>query len=511
MVGLTETNMSRLPANAVEVGTRERVGIRSALSNWYCLPLIAVIAAYYLLLLSNGKFQLFAPEMLDRAFDNMLVHLLHGEFTIDREAIDFEAFTRDGKIYAYFGVFPALLRLVAMPFTDIAQAELARLSCLTAVVIFVALQLRMLLIVHYSLPAGNRRPELLAVMVAATVLSGPQLYILGSSSIYHEPILWSAAMAAVFNLVIVRAAFSGRSLRSRDLSLLATLAGLTINTRPSVGVALYLGTILLVAWTMWSRYEPDRRAREFSAKAARRLTTILPPIAVLGLAAVAVGVINFERWGNPLTFADLEHYDWLHLHTNFVDVFHNYGEFDMGRVWIGALYYATGIPYMLKAVPPFAEVLRTRVAGIEAPPITPFLTNPITILLAGIGLYRLWWKPELPIRCVAVLRFTLIGHASAVLLILAAMFFTLRYRFDFAPFMTLAALIGYRSVSITAAEARETWQKRLSIAAIGLCVLGILSSHYVLLIHKVWSIAVPMEVRLRLLPFAPFARAAFEP
>jgi hypothetical protein len=125
--------------------------------------------------------------------------------------------------------------------------------------------------------------------------------------------------------------------------------------------------------------------------------------------------------------------------------------------------------------------------------------------------YRLWWKPELPIRCVAVLRFTLIGNASAVLLILAAMFFTLRYRFDFAPFMTLAALIGYRSVSITAVEARETWQKRLSIAAIGLCVLGILSSHYVLLIHKVWSIAVPMEVRLRLLPFAPFARAAFEP
>jgi hypothetical protein len=44
-----------------------------------------------------------------------------------------------------------------------------------------------------------------------------------------------------------------------------------------------------------------------------------------------------------------------------------------------------------------------------------------------------------------------------------------------------------------------------------LCVLGILSSHYVLLIHKVWRIAVPMEFRLALLPFAPFAHAAFEP
>jgi hypothetical protein len=66
-----------------------------------------------LLLLSNGTFQLFAPEMLDKAFDNMLVHLLGGEVTVDREAIDFEAFTHDGKTYAYFGVFPALLRLSA--------------------------------------------------------------------------------------------------------------------------------------------------------------------------------------------------------------------------------------------------------------------------------------------------------------------------------------------------------------------------------------------------------------
>jgi hypothetical protein len=481
-------------------------------SNWYFSPLLAIIAAYYLLLLSNGTFQLFAPEMLDRAFDNMLLHLLHGEFTIDREAIDFEAFTRDGKTYAYFGVFPALLRLVAMPFTDIAQAELARLSCLTAVVIFVALQLRMLLIVHHSLPPGSRRPELLAVMVAATLLSGPQLYILGSSWIYHEPILWSAAMAAAFNLVIVRAAFSAGSLRGRELVLLAALAGLTINTRPSVGVALYLDTILFVAWTMWCRRSaPDRRARVFSSKEARPITTLLPPIAVLGLAAVAVGVINFERWGNPLTFADFRLYDWLHRHAEFADALRNYGEFDVGRVWIGALYYATGIPFMLKAAPPFAEFLHARYQGIEALPIIPLLTNPITVLLAGVGLYRLWWRPELPARSLAMLRFALVGHASTVLLILAAMYLALRYRFDFAPFMTLAALIGYRSVSITAAGAQEPRRKQLRIAAIGLCVLGILSSHYVLLIHKVWSIAVPMEVRLALLPFAPFAHAALEP
>ena len=137
---------------SVGIGARERAGPRLISSDWYFAALIAGVAVYYLLLLSNGTFQLFAPEMLDKAFDNVLVHLLRGEVTVDREAIDFEAFTHDGKTYAYFGVFPALLRLSALPFVDITHVPLARLSCLTAVVLYVAVQLRMLLIVQESLP-----------------------------------------------------------------------------------------------------------------------------------------------------------------------------------------------------------------------------------------------------------------------------------------------------------------------------------------------------------------------
>ena len=492
--------------NTIRAAGWARLQVDPILSHWLgFVVLLIIVAGYYLFLLSNGTLQLFAPEMLDRAFDNMLVHLLHGEFTVDRDAIGFEAFTRDGKAYTYFGIFPAVLRLFAIPFTDIAQAELARLSCLTAVVIFVALQLRMLLIIHHSLPTVSRRPEFLAVMVVATVLSGPQLYILGSASIYHEPILWSAAMAASFNLVIVRTTFGAKNLRGRDLVLLAALAGLAINTRASIGVALYLGTILLVACTLWRRCAPDRGAQQFSVKASCLSSTILPPIAILGLAAALVGVVNFERWGNAFTFADFHYYDMIvNANRNLVEVIRKYGEFDLGRVWIGALYYATGIPYLLKAMPPFAEFLRARIVSLEPPPITPVLTNPLTIILAAIGLYGVWWKPEFSTRYVAILRLALLGHAGAVILVLAFIFFTLRYRLDFTPFMTLAAFVGYGSASIAVAETCEFWRKRIRIATIGLCFLGVLSSHYVLLIHKVYSFAVPMDVRISLFPFAPF-------
>ncbi len=509
--------MLGLFTSALRIGMRARHRIPSVSVDLYWVGLIAVISVYYLFLLSNGTLQILAPELLDKVFDNMLVHLLHGEFTVDREAIDYEAITQDGKTYTYFAVFPALLRLLAMPFVDIAQAELARLSCLTAVVIFVVLQLRTLLIVHHSLPAGSRIRGLFTVMVAATVLSGPQLYILGSAWVYHEPILWGAVLAAAFNLIVIRTALSGEDLRTSDLAALAALAGLAINTRAPIGVALYLGTVLLIAWTAWSRHAPERMEWRWpaSGRVLVRAVSVLArdprislPVFVLGLAAVAAGIVNFGRWGNPFVFGANYTY-WIQHHPNVIVAVRDYGTFNFDRIGIAVLYYATGVPYILKSVPPFAEFLRSEV--MEAPPFTPLLTNPLTIILAGVGLYRLWWRPDLQLRSLAMLRSALIGHACAVVLILTFFTFTLRYRFDFAPFMTLAAFVGYRSLCLTAAGFSGTWRRRMLVSAVGLCVLGVLGSHYVLLVHKVWSIGVPMEVRLALFPFAPFAHAAFEP
>ena len=52
----------------------------------------------------------------------------------------------------------------------------------------------------------------------------------------------------------------------------------------------------------------------------------------------------------------------------------------------------------------------------------------------------------------AILRLALLGHASAVILLLGFFAFHARYRFDFAPFMTLAALVGYGSVTMAVTE-----------------------------------------------------------
>jgi hypothetical protein len=500
---VTTSSANRSRTSAIDIRVVRRIGFAVGL---------VILAAYYLLLLSNGTFRLFGPERFDKVFGSMLLHMLHGEFYVDSDVIGFETFTRNGHPYSYFGVFPALLRLAAIPFTDVAQAQLARLSCLAAVVLFVALQLRMLFIVDNSLPTRSRIPEFFVVTVAATVLSGPQLYILGSAWIYHEPVLWAAVLAAGFNLVVIKAAFGEGGLATRHLIGLSVLAGLAINTRPSIGVALYVGAVLLIAWTAWQRHRrPDvdgvglqRFAKAISALAFDE--RIWLPILTLGALAAAAGIVNFERWGNPFTFADYRYYYVAqHLRLNDFEVLRNYGEFNLGRIWIGALYYATGIPWFLKNTAPFADFLNAQFVGLEGPPLSPLLSNPLTILLACAGLYRLWWKSDLTGGGLAILRLALLGNAVAVILILSAMFVALRYRFDLAPFMTLAALVGYRSVCVSAANAACHWRTGLRIAAVSLCILGILGSHYVLIVHKVWSPASPVEVRRALIPFIPFA------
>jgi len=81
--------MPRLSTGALRIGTRARRGISAVSLHLYFVAFIAVVTVYYLFVLSNGTLQVLAPELLDKVFDNMLVHLLRGEFTVDRSAIDY--------------------------------------------------------------------------------------------------------------------------------------------------------------------------------------------------------------------------------------------------------------------------------------------------------------------------------------------------------------------------------------------------------------------------------------
>ena len=56
------------------------------------------------------RFRKKSNEPLASTFTNTWDHLLVGRYDIDPEVIEREAFYRDGKVYTYYGVFPAFVR-----------------------------------------------------------------------------------------------------------------------------------------------------------------------------------------------------------------------------------------------------------------------------------------------------------------------------------------------------------------------------------------------------------------
>jgi hypothetical protein len=456
--------------------------------------------------------RLFAPETLDQVYGNMLIHLLHGDFTVDRSAIQSEAFTRDGHTYAYFGVAPAVLRLLAMPFTDPQTAHIARLSCLAAVVIFVFTQFRILFIIDAGLRSEDRSNKLFLALLATTALSGPQIFLLSSASIFHEAIFWSAALAALFNLIVVRAVFVKPDLENRDILWLAILSGIALNTRASVGVGLCVAFTALVLWTAWYRYaaaDHARSGRTGIAALTRRSVTdrgLVSAVLLLAVFVVLVGWINYGRWGSPFKFADFRYYDFAHRQPDrLVDIL-KYGELNPNRILASLLYYTTGLPYLVKNIAPFADYFRTHFDGVQAPPSSGVFTNPLIVILAAAGVWQLWRKPGIAFNGRMLLSLTLAGQFLIMLLLFSAMYLALRYRFDFAPFMSLAAALGYRSFSQSLSNRSARQRAFVGNAAIVATVVGVICSHYVLIMYKTMTVeAMPEYVRPWLLHLAPFA------
>jgi len=124
------------------------------------------------------------------------------------------------------------------------------------------------------------------------------------------------------------------------------------------------------------------------------------------------------------------------------------GVFNLDRIGIAVLYYATRHPLHIK-IPRRLSPDFLRCCVIEAPPLTPLLTNPLTVLLC--------WRRSLSPLVAAGSPASQLGDVanrtdrSCLCRCPDPRVFplsTLRYRFDFAPFMTLAAFVGYRSLSI---------------------------------------------------------------
>jgi hypothetical protein len=439
------------------------------------IEIAALVAVYYTLLFTGfTHVSLLHPFIYGLTFNDMLDHLLQGQFDVDPVIIGNEGFVHDSKTYAYFGILPALLRLPLIVLPEWRSIDVTLVSCVAATALAAYFKLRATVAAARRLQPTRLRDLTFLALVVSMLFAGAQVQF-AAPSIYVEVVCWANAFAAAFVYCAMEGLLSRFSLRR--LMAMAVLAGLTVLTRVSTGMGLYAALGLLLPWIVWSEAVDRQRWR---ALLSRR---VIAPIAILGAFAFACGAVNFGRWGNPFIFADqTENLINRHMYPERLGVFNRYGDFSIVRIGYGLMYYFLPLWAIISHNHEFmfASFQRRTVASIDMPPSSFFLTDPLLMLLTGVFLWLALSRRTpmgLSRRSCGVL---LAGLVVPALMMLMFEYMALRYRVEFYPFLTAAALFGFYAMC-----ARERWVPPgwLGGTIVAAAALGIIASHFILALY----------------------------
>ncbi len=423
-------------------------------------------------------------------FNSMAEHLVHGSFEVSPSAIDFEGFVRDGRTYAYWGIFCAAIRMPLLLIPGGSGTDVTALSSLTAIMAGVWFNLRSLALVARMVPDGREKGFLLVICTAAVLMSGAPTAFM-RLSIYQEICFWAGALAAGFVYGALRCLLENRYPSGR-LTWMAILAGLALNARVSTGVGLYAALGLLMVSLLLTRDPASRAAL------TRRLPGLSAPLIVLAAFALVAGVINYGRWGNPLVFVDFRYYG-IYAEASHADNpirLHTYGAFNIQRIPFGLLYYFLPIwilPLGGQAFM-FHDWQNRLIEVTELPPSSFLLTDPLFIILLGCLMWHLLSARRRSLVPLANTTLVMAGLAAPAFLMLCAIAMCYRYRIEFYPLLELGGFLGL--YTILRQQESMNLSRLLRSGLIAAAIIGILGSHAATAVYKIS----PLGSALRTMP-----------
>jgi hypothetical protein len=421
----------------------------------------------------------------------MLAHLLRGDFSVDSNVIGLEGFQRDGRTYTYFGITPALLRLplllVGGMARDMTAVSIVLANCVSAYFTWASLNL-----VNGSVAKSPLRAAIYWAFTLAILFGGPQIQFL-RASIYQEVISWALAIEAGFLYCAMRGLFCQRGFSPSLLIAMASIAGLALLTRVSAGLGLYIAMGLLLLSlavehsgvrirNLWIGGGAPAQVMRF-IRSLLSPDKLVPAIILVGF-AVLCGIVNYERWGNPLTFADL-HINRMMPPERLARI-DRYGEFNLIRLWYGAMYYFFPINFLVGSDGKFlfADAVRELYDFRELPPSSFFVSDPLLILL-GVCSFKFWNCADKPAslipRHVASL---MAGFFVPWFLMLIFFYAAFRYRGEFYLLFDFAALLGFFVLCRQPLAGSEDRRLKLKPILIGSALVGIVASHLLVIAYK---------------------------
>lgn len=451
--------------------------------------LLALAVLSYAFWLTDGRFDFWHPGAgLELTFNSMLDHLLRGEFDVDPLIAGKEGFYRDGRVFAYWGIFFAVIRWPLALFTGGLDIDVTRLSCLVAVSVAAYAKLQTVHLVFVSSPATAGRNILYLTVALSILFAGAQIAFL-RPILYQEVCLWAGALAAIFVYFAVRGMRYGRFAVS-SLCAMAFVAGLALNARVSMGVGLYAAISLLMLAMLLRHLQgsgEDSTAASGATTFSARLFSgqiVLPLVLLLGFAAVA-GLVNYQRWGDPLVFADYRLYIMNELFPDRLPRTQVYGLFNLSRVPFGIVYYFFPIWVLRRADGHllFEEHQRRLIDATELPPSSFFLTDTLLMLLLSYA----GWSLLNARRSDAINRLNALaigaGLTAPCWLMLSAISMNFRYRIEFYPLIEFGAFLGF--LLLGRLPLADSSLRRVCTLAGVSSALGIVGSHVVMILYKV--------------------------
>jgi hypothetical protein len=412
---------------------------------------------------------------LNLTFNSMLQHLVHGRFDVDPSTVGDEGFLRNGRVYAYWGIFCALLRLPLLALHRM-DLDVTVWSCLAGVCLAGMAKLKTVLLIRRHAAANRNLGWALGLTVVYVVLGGSEIAYL-RAAIFQEVVFWAVAFAAVFVYLAFRGMLESE-FSTGTLGWMAAMAGLALLTRVSTGIGLITALLLLLAVLAVKQAGMQGWARTLTRR------RFLVPVAVLAAGLAMTATVNDLRWGHPQTFADYRFYLMNQKFPDRMPRTREYGYFNVKRIPFGLSYYFAPL-WVLRGNDGrllFEDVQTRMMDAVELPPSSFFLTDlyPMAlIVLLAAAMRSASTRRKVPTGELIALA---AGLAVPCLLMLTAISMNYRYRMEFYPEIDLLAFAGlWVTVKDSAAEQRFTRWRRWMAAAATVSVAGALA---VMILYK---------------------------
>ena len=382
-----------------------------------------LVAIAYSTLVTSMTGEFIGPEWLSSVYDSLGSHLLRLNAEVDPDAIQWEGLRVKNKVYAYFGPFPAFLRIILNAVWPDFYGQWSRLTCLIAALLSVVAfgtMARIVLAHNVRLSEGMRR-FLCAALVLGFAFGTPLTYLVSCARIYHEGILWGLC-GSLWCVCIVAAMLVAPPSNNRLLFLFSCAVFVTLLSRITFGV-----WVIIAAPLVLLRGGAGGLIHPFKAPAEllKRTLAYLPLYAALGIGAW----YNYARFGSVVKFFD---YNGFYLKATDIG-----GEFNLLRISDTLRNYMRLSSEYFMSSPPFAQMTAAQygrselfLQGWREETIPYPVASTWLLVVAFMGLWRIHRLRN---------RALFIGYGICLALqsgmILSFYFVTQRYSSELLPFL----------------------------------------------------------------------------